>query len=247
MIKKKTEKEIEIMKENARALSQILKKLKKEVKPGVKAKALDKLAEELIFSYEAKPSFKGYRGFPAALCVSLNEEVVHGVPGNKVLKEGDLVSLDLGLFKNGFHADMSRTFPVGEAKEKGKKLMEVTWKALEIGIKNFKIGNKFGDVSSAIGDFVEKEGYGVVKTLCGHGIGKNLHEDPEILNYGEKGTGVKIEEGLVVCLEPMVTLGDWRVKQKNGQAFVTVDGSLSAHFEDMVVSTSKGPRVLTRL
>ncbi len=246
MIKLKTEKEIEIMKGNAQALSQIMKKLEKEVKPGVKAEALDKLAEELILNYGAKPSFKGYRGFPASLCVSINEEVVHGVPDKKVLKEGNLVSLDLGLFKNGFHADMSRTFPVGEVGEKEKKLMEVTWKALEIGIGNFKVGNKLGDVSSAIGGFVEKEKFGVVKTLCGHGIGENLHEDPEILNYGQKGTGVEIEEGMVVCLEPMVTLGSWRVEQKN-EAFVTVDGSLSAHFEDMIAATQKGPRVLTRL
>lgn len=245
---RKSEEEIAVMTDNGKALARIMKRLGEEMEPGGKAKDLNDLARDLIFNFEAEPSFKGYKQFPASLCVSLNEEIVHGAPGEKVFKRGDLVSLDVGLFKNGFHADMARTFALGEAGGEKKKLMEVTKKALKIGIEKVRPGNTLGDVGAAIQKYVEKRGFNVVRELCGHGVGRELHQQPQVLNYGEEGRGEEIKKGMVLCLEPMVTAGDWRLEKKGGgYAYVTTDNSLSAHFEDMVVVGERESEVLTRL
>jgi methionyl aminopeptidase len=247
MIKIKTEEEILIMAEGGKILSGILKELQKEVRPGIKTLELDNLTEKLISKAGGKPSFKGYNSFPSALCISVNDEVVHGVPSQRELKDGDIVSLDIGMKYKGYHSDMAVTLPVGEISKEAKKLLEVTKRALEIGISKAKAGRTFGDIGNAIQEYAESQGFGVVRDLCGHGIGRDLHEDPEILNYGRKGSGSKIEKGMVFCLEPMITAGDWKIKMgRDGYVFRTRDGSLSAHFEHMMAITKDGCRVLTK-
>lgn len=244
----KTEGEIKVMRENGRKLAEIIKRLGEEVAPGVKAKDLDRLAESLISNFGAEPSFKGYEGFPNALCVSVNEEIVHGISDEKILKEGDIVSLDVGLLKNGFHADMAKTFAVGEISGEKKRIMKVTKKTLDLQIEKMRPGGRVGDLGRVAQEYVEKEGYGVVRELCGHGVGRKLHEDPQIINFGEEGTGEEIKEGMVFCLEPMVTVGDWHIKKGgDGYAYVPKDDSLSCHFEHMVAVTHKGPLVLTKI
>src|SRR3989344_937263 len=183
------------------------------VRPGIATKDLDKAAEGLVLSSGGKCSFKNYHGYPACLCASINEEIVHAVPSDRVLKDGDILSLDLGLIWRGYHTDMAITLPVGKISHEAKKLLEVTKKALEIGIKEAKISSTFGDISFAIQKHVESQGFNVIRELCGHGIGKNLHEDPEILNYGKIGTGPILKEGMVFCLEPMITAGEWHIKK----------------------------------
>ncbi len=247
MITIKTSEEIKIMAEGGKILARIMKELEKQVRPGITTKELDKAAEGLVLSSGAKCSFKGYNGYPACLCTSVNEEIVHAVPSDRVLKEGDILSLDLGVFYRGYHSDMAITLPVGDISPEAQKLIKVTKESLEIGIKEIEIGGTFGDIGSAIQEYVESHGFNVVRDLCGHGIGKDLHEDPEILNYGKPGTGPKIKEGMVFCLEPMVTVGDWHIKKsKDGQGFITSDGSLSAHFEHTIAVTKTGCHVLTR-
>lgn len=255
MISIKSPKEIEIMREGGRILAKIMRELKKKVAPGITTKELDELAENLIFKYGGKPSFKGYKGFPASLCVSLNEEIVHVVPSGRVLKEGDILSLDLGIFYPageekgvGFHTDMAITLPVGKISFLAQKLIRVTKKALKIGIKEAKVGNTFGDIGNAIQKYVESQGFNVVRELCGHGIGRELHEDPMIPNYGQKKSGEKIKEGITFCLEPMVTIGSWNLeKTKDGFGYKTLDNSLSCHFEDTIAMTKNGPEILTTL
>lgn len=247
MITIKTPEEIKIMAEGGKILAKIVKELEKQVKPGVKTVELDGLAESLVLKYGGECAFKGYQGYPACLCTSVNEEIVHAVPSERVLKEGDLLSLDLGIIYKGFNTDMAVTVPVGKVSEETKKLLEATRKSLEAGIKEVRAGRTFGDISCAIQEYVESQGFNVVRDLCGHGIGKDLHEDPEILNYGERGEGEEIKEGMVFCLEPMVTAGDSRIKRiKNGFTFQTQDGSLSAHFEHTIAVTQTGPQVLTK-
>lgn len=234
------------MTEGGKHLAKIMKELEKKVKPGIATKELDKLAEKLVFKYGNKCSFKGYEDFPTCLCTSINEEVVHAVPSNRCLKEGDIVSLDLGLFYNGFHADMAITIPVGRVNSEVLRLVKVTKESLRKGIEKSKAGNTFGDIGNAIQKHIESQGFSVVKELCGHGIGKELHEDPQILNYGKEHTGPKIKEGMVFCLEPMVTTGDWKIKKsKDGFGYVTVDNSLSCHFEHMIAVTKNGVKILT--
>ncbi len=292
MIPLKTPQEIEIMSEGGKILAGIMEELKKTVRPGITTKTLNELAEELIFKYGAphqnparkqasygagkfgtgqgKCSFKGYQGFPACLCTSINEEIVHAVPSNRILEEGDIISLDLGFHYKGFHTDMARTFPVGKISARNKRLIEVTKKSLEMGIEKVKPGNRIGDISRVIQKYAESQGFNVVRELCGHGIGRKIHEDPEILNAVsfEKemvdkvkfvGDGnIKIKEGMVLCLEPMVTVGDWHIKKlapyrngvssagsKDSFAFVTKDGSLSAHFEHTIAVTKNGYKILT--
>lgn len=249
MISIKTPEEIEIMAEGGRMLATILKKLEAEVRPGITTKELNDIAEELIFGYGAKPNFKGYGGFPTAICTSVNEEIVHAVPSNRVLNEGDIITLDLGLLYKGFNTDMAATVPVGTVDSEILRLIRVTKKALKRGINKAKIGNTFGDIGNTIQRYVESQGYSVVRDLCGHGIGRKLHEDPQILNYGKRHSGPKIKEGMTFCLEPMVTMGDWRIKEskRDGFGLVTVDGSLSAHFEHMVAATKNGPRILSQV
>ncbi|MEA3293339.1 MAG: type I methionyl aminopeptidase [Patescibacteria group bacterium] len=246
MILIKTPEEIEIMKQGGKFLARILQKTKEIVRPGITTKELDKFAENLIFQCGAKPAFKGYDGFPCVLCASVNEEIVHTVPCERILKKGDIVSLDCGLIWKGFYTDMAITVGVGEISLEKKTLLNITREALNRGIKKAKNGNTFGDIGNVIQEYVEKQGFNIVRELCGHGIGRDLHEDPLILNYSKPRIGPKIREGMVFCLEPMVTIGDWRIKKgKDGQCLETKDGSLSAHFEHMVAITKNGAKVLT--
>lgn len=260
MITIKTPEEIEIMAEGGKILAKIMKELEKQVRPGITTKDLDRLSESLVFNSGGKCSFKGYKGFPSCLCTPLNEEIVHAVPSNSVLKEGDIISLDLGLFWKGFHTDMAVTAPVGEVSPEVKRLIDVTKKALEIGIEKVKQGNRIGDISRAIQKYVEQMDFNVVRELCGHGIGRKIHEAPQILNsvsfdkttvdkVGLQEDGkIEIKEGMVLCLEPMVTVGDWRMrKSKDGFGYKTKDGSLSCHFEHTVAVTENSCKVLTNL
>ncbi len=246
MITIKSKKEIEVMREGGKILARIMKELEKRVKPGITTIELNRAAEALILKSGGKCSFKGYEGYPTCLCASINQEIVHVVPSARVLKEGDVISLDLGIFYKGFHADMAVTLPVGKVLPETARLIRVTKKALKRGIKKAKPGNTFGDIGNTIQRYVEGQGFGVVRDLCGHGIGRELHEDPQILNYGSRHTGEEIKEGMVFCLEPMVVVGDYNIKKnKDGFGFETQDGSLSAHFEHMMVATKNGAKVLT--
>ncbi len=249
MIPIKTPQEIAIMREGGHVLAQIMKELVLQVRPGVSTEELDKFAEQKIRKAGATPAFLNYQGFPRTLCVSVNEEVVHAIPSaEKILKEGDIITLDLGLIHKRYYLDMARTVPVGEIDEKATRLVKVTQKALKLGIAKVRSGATTGDIGNTIQRFVEGKGFGVVRELCGHGIGKELHEDPQVLNYGKRGAGLELVEGMVICIEPMVTAGDWQVKRaKDGHTFVTRDGSLSAHFEDTIAVTSTGSEVLTKL
>ncbi len=236
------------MTEGGKILANIMKELKKRVKPGITTQELNRLAESLIFKYKGKPSFKGYQRFPAALCTSVNEEIVHVIPSQYKLKEGDILSLDLGIFYKGFHTDMAITVPVGEINSEVQRLIRVAKKALKRGIKKVRPGNTFSDIGNTIQRYVEGRGFNVVKDLCGHGIGKEIHEEPKIPNFGKRKKGLKIKEGMVFCIEPMVTVGDWRLKKtKDDYGFQTVDGSLSAHSEHTIAVTKQGCKVLTNL
>jgi len=247
MISIKSEKEIQIMEEGGKILAGIMKELKKKVKPGVTTKELNRLAESLILKFNGKPSFKGYEGFPASLCTSVNEEVVHGVPSDRKIKEKDIISLDLGILYKGFHTDMAITIAVSEkVNPEVLRLIKVTKKALKRGIKKVRPGNTIGDIGNTIQRYVESQGYNVVRELCGHGIGRKVHEDPQILNYGKRKTGPKIKEGMVFCLEPMIAVGDWKLKKsKDGYGYQTKDNSLSAHFEHTIAVTKLGCQTLT--
>ena len=242
----KTPKEIEIMRAGGKIASYILNELKKSIKPGITTKEIENMTDKLVERNKVKASFKGYRKYPSSICISINEEVVHGLPSNRVLKEGDIVSLDLGIFHNGFHTDTAKTFPVGEITPQARKLIEITKKALQEGIKDSREGNFLGNVQNTIQNVIEKEGFGIVKDLVGHGVGKNLQESPAIPNYGKPGTGPKLQEGMTLAIEPMVAVGGWEVKiSKDRWTVVTADKSLSAHFEHTIAVTKKGPIILT--
>jgi len=246
MVTIKSKEEIKIMREGGKILAKIVKELEKRVKPGVTTEELNRVSETLILNSGGKCSFKGYDGYPACLCASINNEIVHAIPSIRKLKDGDIISLDLGIFYKGYHADMAVTVPVGRVSPDDQRLIRVTKKALKRGIKKVKPGNTLGDVGNTIQRYVEGQGFGVVRDLCGHGIGKELHEDPRVLNYGKRHSGEEIKAGMVLCLEPMVTVGDWKIqKSEDGYGFETKDGSLSAHFEHMVVVTKNGAKVLT--
>ena len=246
MITIKTPEEIEIMAEGGKILAGIMEKLDKMVVPGIITKELNRVAETLIFKSGGEPSFKGHQGFPAALCVSVNEEIVHGAPSERKLKQGDIVSLDIGIKYKGFHSDMAVSLAVGEVSLEAKRLIWVTKKSLKIGIKKAKEGNTFGDIGNTIQRYIESQSFNIVRELCGHGIGKELHEEPQILNYGKRHTGPKIAEGMVFCIEPMVTIGDWQIKKsKDGHGYETKDGSLACHFEHTIAVFKKGPKILT--
>lgn len=246
MINIKTKEEIKIMREAGRILAAIMKQLQKEVKPGIATNYLDKVAEDLVFRSGAKPSFKGYLNFPAALCVSINEEIVHCIPSKRELKEGDIVSLDLGLIYKNFHSDMAITVPVGKVSPKAQRLIKITRKALNYGISKIKPGMCFGDIGNAIQKYAEQRGCDVIKELCGHGIGRNLHEEPQIPNFGRKGSGPEIKEGMVFCLEPMVSIGDWQIKKaKDNYGWQTKDNSLCVHFEHTIAVIKNGSQILT--
>ena len=248
MITIKSKRDIKIMREGGKILAQIMEELKEKVKAGICTKELDRLAESLIFKYKGKPSFKGHEGYPASLCTSINKEIVHALPSKRVLKTGDIISLDLGIFYKGFHSDMAITLIVGDVKPEVRRLLRATKKALKRGIKKAKVGNTFGDISNTMQRHAEDQGFNVVRELCGHGIGKELHEEPQILNYGKRKTGSKIKEGMCFCLEPMLTMGDFEIKKsEDGFGFETRDGSLSCHFEHTLAMTKDGCKVLTAL
>jgi methionyl aminopeptidase len=246
MIKIKTEEEIELMRESALIVSKTLGMLAKEVKPGVSTLALDALAETFIRDHGAIPGFLGLYDFPNTLCMSPNAQVVHGIPNNKPLEEGDIISIDCGALKNGFYGDHAYTFEVGSVSPEIKKLLEVTKASLYKGIEAFKAGNRVGDVGFAIQEFTEKHGYGVVRELVGHGLGTSMHEDPEMPNYGRRGRGKKFIEGMVVAIEPMTNMGTHRINQlKDGWTILTADGKPSAHFEHNVALVNGKPELLS--
>ncbi len=248
MIFIKTKEEIKIMKEGGKILAKIMEELGKMVEPGIATKELDRAVEALILKQGGKCSFKGYENFPACLCVSINETIVHGIPSEKPLKEGDIVSLDLGILYRDFHTDMALTIPVGKVPPEAQRLIRVTKKALKRGIKKCRPGNTFGDIGNTIQRYVEDQGFNVVRDLCGHGIGRELHEDPQIPNFGKRRSGETIKEGMVFALEPMVTAGDFKLqKSKDGYGLVTQDSSLSAHFEQTIAVTRDGCQVLTEI
>lgn len=248
MISIKSSEEIKIMEEGGKILVKILKQLRRMAKAGRTTQELNKVAHDLVLKFGAKPSFLGHEGFPATLCVSLNEEIVHGIPGPRKIKNGDILTLDMGVFFKGFHTDAAITFPIGRANKQAKKLIKVTKKALELGAKEAKSGNHFGDIGFVIQKYVESQGFNAVRDLCGHGIGRELHEDPQILNFGKRGAGPEIKEGMVFCLEPMVAVGDWRIKEdKGGYCFKTADNSLASHFEWTVAVQGRGCKILTKI
>jgi len=240
--------EIEKARASNRIVAEVLGKLRERVKPGVITKDLDKFAEEIAEKRGAKPAFKGYNGFPYALCVSVNEVVVHGMPSERILKEGDIVGLDFGVYYQGFFGDATVTLPVGKVTAKASRLMQVTEKSLYAGIAQAKDGNRLGDISAAVQDIVEDAGYSIVRDFVGHGIGKNLHEDPQIPNFGEKGRGIELKSGMILAIEPMVNEGKYKVQVlPDGWTVITKDGSLSAHFEHSVAITDNGPEILSKL
>ncbi|HNR63971.1 MAG: type I methionyl aminopeptidase [Thermotogaceae bacterium] len=249
MIILKRPEEIEKMAMAGEIVGRAIQLAGERLKPGLNTREIDKWIEDYIRLKEAIPSFKGYHGFPYASCISINEEIVHGMPAkNRRIKEGDIVSIDVGAFKNGYHADSARTFAIGTVSAEAKKLMEITFQALDKAIEKVAPKNPLGTVSHAIQEWVEKHGFSVIRDYVGHGIGKNLHEDPQIPNYGEPSYGVILRKGMVLAIEPMVSAGDWRTDLlKNGWTAVTLDRSLSAHYEDTVALCDSGVRNLTRV
>lgn len=246
MIHLKTPEEIELMRESALIVSKTLGMLASEVKPGVTTLELDALAESYIRDHGAEPGFLGLYDFPNTLCMSPNEQVVHGIPNNTPLAEGDIISIDCGALKNGFYGDHAYTFEVGEVSPEVKQLLEVTKKSLYIGIEQFKLGNRVGDVGYAIQEYTESFGYGVVRELVGHGLGKAMHEDPEMPNYGKRGRGKKFMEGQVVAIEPMINMGTHRIVQlSDGWSILTADKKPSAHFEHDVAIVDGKPQLLS--
>lgn len=254
MINLKSDKEIQTMREGGKILASILKELTKAVKPGIPTQDLDKLAQELVFKFGVKPAFLNYNDFPASLCVSVNDGIVHGLPSERTIKKGDLLKLDMGIIYKGFYLDSAITVLAGgwisldKKTLLKKKLINITKEALEKGIKKAKIGNTLGDIGAEIQNFVEKNKFNVVRDLVGHGIGRDLHEEPQVMNYGRPGEGGELVEGMVIAIEPMVVTGDWQIKEgEDGFVFETKDGGLAAHFEHTVAITKKGPEILTML
>jgi len=246
MIKVKTTEEIELMRESALIVSKTLGLLAKEIKPGVTTLQLDKIAEEFIRDNDAIPGFLGLYDFPNTLCVSPNTQVVHGIPNNEPLKEGDIISVDCGAIKNDFYGDHAYTFEVGEVSEQVRKLLKVTKESLYKGIEEFRIGKRVGDVGFAVQQHAENHGYGVVRELVGHGLGRKMHEDPEMPNYGKRGRGKKFKNGMTVAIEPMINQGTKRIKQlKDGWTILTADGKPSAHFEHDVALVEGEPKLLS--
>ena len=246
MIIVKTKEEIELMREAALVVSKTLGEVAKAVKPGVTTLQLDKIAEEHIRDLGAVPGFLGLYDFPNTLCMSPNSQVVHGIPNNTPLENGDIISIDCGSILNGYYGDHAFTFAVGEIDPETEKLLQVTKESLYVGIKEFKVGNRVGDVGYAIQKYCEDHGYGVVRELVGHGLGTKMHEDPEMPNYGKRGRGKKFIEGMVVAIEPMINLGTQRIKQhRDGWTITTLDGKPSAHFEHDVAIVDGKPELLS--
>ncbi|MBC7449925.1 MAG: type I methionyl aminopeptidase [Cytophagales bacterium] len=246
VIQYKTDDEIELIRQSGQILGKAHAEMAKIIKPGIKTNELDKIAYQFISDNGGLPSFKGYNGFPSTLCISVNEVVVHGFPSEYELKEGDIISVDCGVKYKGFHSDSAYTYPVGEIDEKTRKLLRITKESLYKGIEQAVVGNRMGDISFAIQSFVEKEGYSVVRELVGHGLGKDLHEKPEVPNYGNRGKGLKLEQNLVIAIEPMINLGKKNVVQENdGWTIRTSDRMPSAHFEHTIAVKKGKPEILT--
>lgn len=251
MIYIKTEKEIDLIRESCKIVAETLQLLKSYVKPGITTLELDKIAEDYILSNNAKAAFKGYSQagsfkFPGSICASVDNAVVHGIPGQRVLNNGEIISLDVGVFKNGYYGDAAITVPVGSLSEEKKKLLDVTEKSLYMGIDEAKENNRVHDISGTIQEYVEENGFSVVRELCGHGVGKFLHEEPSVPNFGKKGTGIKLRNGMTIAIEPMVNLGKDKVLTgDDGWTVLTADGSPSAHFEHTVLISNGKPEILT--
>jgi len=246
MLYLKTDEEVGLLRESNMLVSRTLAEIASEIKPGITTLYLDKIAEAFIRDNGAMPAFKGYGGFPNTLCTSVNDEVVHGIPSNYILKEGDILSVDCGVILNGWYGDSAYTFPVGEIKEEIRRLLDYTRASLEEGVKAAYAGNRIGDISSAVQTIAEGGGYSVVRELVGHGLGRKLHEQPEVANWGKKGTGPKMEKGLVICIEPMINAGKKEtVQMRDGWTIKTADGSPSAHFEYAVAVDRGKADVLT--
>lgn len=248
MVTLKSRREIEIMREAGRIVAEVLQILKERCAPGVRTRDLDRIAEEETVKRNARPAFKGYRGYPGSLCASVNQEVVHGIPGNRELKEGDIIGLDFGVLFNGYYGDASITVPIGAISPAVRDLLRVTEECLYLGIEQAVVGNHLVEISRAIQVHAESHGYSLVKELGGHGIGKRMHEEPMVLNYVTNGRGIKLQPGLVMALEPMVNLGTDRINTlADGWTVVTADGMPSAHFEHTIAVTQDGPEILTRV
>ncbi|MDP3142808.1 MAG: type I methionyl aminopeptidase [Candidatus Omnitrophota bacterium] len=247
MIEIRSKEEIEKLRQAGKVLAEIVAKLKPSIKAGIATQEIDRIAEELIKKSKAIAAFKGYRGFPANICISINEEIVHGIPSERVIRDGDLVGLDIGINLNGFFSDTAFTAAIGKISSQEKKLIDTARKSLEAGISKVKVNNRLGDVSAAIQQVVEAQGFSVVRDFVGHGIGKKMHEDPEIPNFGQAHQGPILKEGMVLAIEPMVNMGTWEAEiLPNGWTAVTKDKKPSVHFEHTVALTDKGPEVLTK-
>ncbi len=234
------------MRKAGKIVSALLRLMEKEVRVGVVTKALDRIAEDFILSQGAVPAFKGYYGFPASLCVSVNEEVVHGIPGQRVLQDGDIVGVDVGVIVDGFFSDAARTFPIGKVDAESLKLIADTREAMNRGIQQAVDGNRLSDISWAVQSYAEKNGYGVVRKYTGHGIGRSLHEDPQVPNFGQPNQGPRLAEGMALAIEPMLNLGSYDVEElSDGWTVVTKDGKRSAHFEQTIVVGKKKAEILT--
>ena len=246
MIVRKTAAEVDTMRRAGVVVASTLELLRNEARPGVTTGELDRLAEEHIRSHGGVPTFKGYRGFPGSICASPNEMIVHGIPGPYELKDGDLLSVDVGVTLDGYVADSAITIAIGPVPDRARELIEVCQEALQAAIEQCRSGNRLGDISNAVQTVVEARGFGVVRALVGHGVGRSMHEDPQIPNYGPAGRGPKLAPGMVFAIEPMITAGGWSVRGgDDGWAVYTEDGSLSAHCEHTVAITDNGPRILT--
>ncbi|MCX5753414.1 MAG: type I methionyl aminopeptidase [Candidatus Krumholzibacteria bacterium] len=247
MIAIRNQPELDLIRRSGEILVECFAKLEETLGPGVETRELDRIAEEFIRARGATPAFKGYQGFPASICTSVNEQVVHGIPGERKLAEGDIVGIDVGVVRNGYYSDAARTYPIGEVSEKARRLMRITKEALDLGIDAARDGKHLSDVSHAIQKHAESNGFSIVRTLVGHGIGRQMHEDPQIPNFGLPGRGPVLVRGMVLAIEPMVNEGKADVLTlKDNWTFVTVDRKLSAHFEDTVAVTIEGPVIMTR-
>jgi methionyl aminopeptidase len=246
MITIKSAREIELMRRSGKITAKTLSRLIEAARPGITTKELDQIAEESIRSMGGIPTFKGYNGYPASICTSVNDQVVHAIPGAYVLRDGDLLSIDIGTTLEGYVSDSAVTLALGEVSENAHRLLRVTQECLMLAIAQMRVGNRLGDIGSAVQKHAEKNGFGVVRELVGHGIGTKMHEEPQVPNYGKAGTGIELRKGLVLAIEPMITEGSWRVRTLDDNwTVVTEDGKLAAHFEHTIAITDEGPRILT--
>ncbi|MBO4897022.1 MAG: type I methionyl aminopeptidase [Clostridia bacterium] len=246
MVWLKSKHEIDLMRVSGKLTEQTLNAVRDIIKPGITTKEIDAFAEDFILQHGGKPSFKNYNGYPASVCASVNDVVVHGIPGNTKLCEGDIISVDIGVLKDGFHGDAARTFAVGSISDEAKRLIEVTEKCFFEGIKFAKDGQRLGDIGSAIQDLAESNGYGVVRKLVGHGIGTKMHEDPDVPNFGRAGHGMRLRSGMTIAVEPMINMGTYDVfMESDGWTVRTKDGKLSAHYENTIAITDGEPEILT--